>query len=149
MEENLEEFLKKVNKSSFITAPFIIKVEKPWGYELILTPPETSAVGKLLHINAGARLSLQYHEIKEETLILIDGQAKLIYGTDQNSLTEEKMKSYHGYFITNGLIHRIRAITDCDILESSTSEVGKTVRLSDDYSRGDETEEERLIKRKS
>lgn len=125
-----------------------IKIEKPWGYELIFTPPEAPAVGKLLHINSGTRISLQYHEIKEETLTLINGKANFIYGTDQNNLTSEEMAQYNGYFVNKGLIHRVEAITDCDILESSTKEEGKTVRLQDDYARKDESGADREQERK-
>lgn len=122
---------------------FQIKVDKPWGYELVFTPLEASAVGKLLHLNAGARFSLQYHEIKEETLVLVKGEAKIIYGESESGLIEEMMKLNFGYFITKGLIHRVQAITDCDILEASTPESGVTIRLQDDYERKNETEEER------
>lgn len=122
---------------------FQIKIDKPWGYELIFTPPEAPAAGKLIHINAGSRFSLQYHEVKEETLILVAGEAKIIYGNDRNNLSEETMKTNFGYFIPRKMIHRIQAVTDCDMLESSTKEEGTTVRIEDDYSRGDETEEER------
>jgi len=123
--------------------PFLQKIPKPWGYELIFTPPEAPTVGKLLHINAGSRFSLQYHEMKEETLVLTSGEAKIFYGSDQNNLTEELMKPLFGYFLPKKAVHRIQAITDCDILESSTKEEGTTVRLQDDYQREDETEEER------
>ena len=48
------------------------KVEKKWGHELIWAETD-DYVGKLLHINAGHRLSLQYHEIKEETVYVLSG----------------------------------------------------------------------------
>ena len=49
------------------------RVEKPWGYELIWA--DTSQyVGKLLHIQAGEALSLQYHEVKDETIHLLKGE---------------------------------------------------------------------------
>ena len=128
--------------------PFLQKIPKPWGYELIFTPPEAPTVGKLLHINAGCRFSLQYHEIKEETLVLISGGAKITYGSDQNNLSEETMKRNFGYFVSKGLIHRVEAITDCNIFESSTKEEGITVRLQDDYQRANETQEDRTRNRK-
>jgi len=124
--------------------PYQLKIEKPWGYELIFTPSETSVVAKLIHLNAGARFSLQYHEIKEETLILVSGQANIILGENKEILTKNEMVLNFGYLITPKLIHRCEAISDCDILEASTKEKGVTVRLEDDYSRGNETEEERL-----
>lgn len=123
--------------------PYQQKIKKPWGYELVLTPPEANAIAKILHLDKGARFSLQFHEKKAETLVLINGDAKLIWGNDENRLFEEKMKNGRGYFIPRGLIHRCEAITNCDIFESSTKEEGVTVRLEDDYSRKDETEEER------
>lgn len=125
--------------------PYQLKIEKPWGYEIIFTPPEAPATAKILHLNKDFRFSLQYHEQKAETLILINGSAKLIWGNDKNNLHEEEMKNGRGYFIPRGLIHRCEAVTDCDIFESSTPEVGKTVRLEDDYKREDETEEERNV----
>lgn len=122
---------------------FCLKIEKPWGYELILTPPEAKATAKILHLNNGCRFSLQFHEEKSETLILSGGEAEIIWGESKDNLTSEPMSKNQGYFIPAKLIHRIRAITDCDIFESSTKEEGKTIRIEDDYKRGDETEEER------
>lgn len=118
--------------------PYSQKIEKPWGYELIFTPPESPVTGKILHLKAGARLSYQYHDQKQETLCLLSGQAKMII--DGGELNMESLK---GYLIKPGMKHRCQAITDCDILESSTKETGNTVRLQDDYSRGTETEEMR------
>jgi len=115
-----------------------LKVKKPWRYEIIFTPPDASTVGKLLHLKAGCRFSLQYHEIKEETLVLINGRANIFVGG-----VKEEMRPNHGYLITPRLIHRCEALSDCDIFESSTKEEGTTVRIEDDYHRKDETEEER------
>lgn len=115
---------------------FSQKIEKPWGYELILTPPDCPVTGKILHVNKGARLSYQYHDKKQETLALIKGRAKIILD-DQ----EEEMESKKGYFIKPLKKHRVQGITDCDIMEVSTKEEGTTVRLEDDYQRPDETEE--------
>lgn len=120
-----------------------MKVPKPWGYELIVSPPEAPAVAKILHLNTGCRFSLQYHEVKEETLILINGEANIIWGDNEKSLIAEPMEKNKGYFISKGTIHRCEAVSDCDIFESSTPETGTTVRLQDDYSRKDETEKDR------
>jgi len=117
------------------TAPNCQRVEKPWGYELILTPPEAKAVGKILHVSAGFKLSYQYHDQKEETLVLLSGQAKIIL--DDQEIIMEPQK---GYFIPPFFKHRIIAVTDCDLMESSTPETGNTFRLSDDYQRPTETE---------
>ena len=55
----------------------IERVEKPWGYELILARTDRY-VGKILHVDAGQALSLQYHEVKDETLYLYRGQFELV-----------------------------------------------------------------------
>lgn len=122
------------------------KIEKPWGYEILLSPPESPVVAKILHLNADCQFSLQYHEEKEETLSLINGEAKLILGglKEIGELKEETMVKDFGYFIPKGLVHRCFGVTDCDIFESSTRETGTTVRLKDDYNRIDENQEDRI-----
>lgn len=115
-----------------------MKVEKPWGYEIIFTPSESPVTGKILHLNKGSRFSYQYHDKKIETLCLLKGKAKIIIDGQ-----EIEMEALKGYFIKPFVKHRCQGITDCDILEASTREEGKTVRLEDDYARGTETEEAR------
>jgi mannose-6-phosphate isomerase-like protein (cupin superfamily) len=118
--------------------PYIQKVIKPWGYELIFTAPDSPITGKILHLNAGARFSYQYHDKKQETLCLLKGKAKIILDGQ-----ESEMELMKGYFIKPFVKHRCQGITDSDIFEASTKEEGNTVRLEDDYSRGIETEESR------
>lgn len=118
--------------------PYSQKIIKPWGYELIFTPPNSPVTGKILHLEKGKRFSYQYHDQKQETLCLLNGEAKIII----NEKTI-KMKKGKGYFIAPKVRHRCWAITDCDILEASTKEKGNTIRLEDDYHRGTETEEAR------
>jgi len=136
-------------KKDFSTKPFQLKVEKPWGYELILAPPEAPYTGKILHLNKGARFSLQYHEVKAETLTLVKGKALLIIEDENGKIQELEMEEGKGYLIRPFQKHRAKGITDCDLLETSTPEKGKTVRLEDDYARGTETEEEREKRGKS
>ena len=139
----------KIDKSKFSVRSFIKKVDKPWGYELIFAPSEALVVGKILHIDEEARFSLQYHEKKQETLCLLQGRAKLIIEDKEGVLQEIEMESRKGYFIRPFQKHRCQGITDCDILETSTKEEGRTVRLEDDYGRGDETEELRRQRSKN
>jgi mannose-6-phosphate isomerase-like protein (cupin superfamily) len=120
--------------------PFQQRIEKPWGYELLLTPPDSPVAGKILFLKAGCRWSLQYHDQKEETLVLLTGKAKIILADQEYTLEPRK-----GYLIRARQKHRCRAISDCEIIEVSTPEKGKTVRLEDDYGRGDETEEMRQL----
>lgn len=138
----------KPDKSKFLTKPFFQKVIKPWGYEIILTPSESPVTGKVEHVNAGCRCSLQYHDKKRETLTLINGKALLIIEDKKGKLKEINMVPKKGYFIRPFQTHRFKGITDCDIFEASTGEEGNTIRLEDDYSRGTETEEERKTRTK-
>ncbi|PIZ49209.1 cupin [Candidatus Woesebacteria bacterium CG_4_10_14_0_2_um_filter_39_14] len=115
---------------------YSVKINKPWGYEIIFTPPDSPVTGKILHLNQGARFSYQYHEKKTETLCLLNGRAKIILNDEEIEMEPQK-----GYFIKPMIKHRCQAITDCDLLEASTKEEGTTVRLQDDYQRPDETDE--------
>src|SRR5262245_10427531 len=54
-------------------------VDKPWGREIWYAHTANYA-GKVLEVKAGQRLSLQKHEVKEETLYLLSGRVKLTYG---------------------------------------------------------------------
>jgi len=115
---------------------YSVKINKPWGHEIIFTPPDSPVTGKILHLNQGARFSYQYHEKKTETLCLLNGRAKIILNDEEIEMEPQK-----GYFIKPMIKHRCQAITDCDLLEASTKEEGTTVRLQDDYQRPDETDE--------
>ncbi len=109
------------------------KIEKPWGHELVWAQTERY-VGKLLHVNAGHRLSLQYHRQKDETIHLWSGRLLLVVDEGQG-LTEREMATGESYHIVPGTKHRMIAITDCDILEASTPELDDVVRLEDAYGR--------------
>jgi len=115
-----------------------IIVDKPWGREVVLSENDLPYTAKILEITGGKRLSLQYHDQKTETLVLISGQAKLIRGPSQNELTETIMVNGEGYTIQKMEVHRIIAISDCRIFEASTPQIGTTYRLEDDTNRDNE-----------
>lgn len=108
-------------------------VPKPWGYELIFAHTDRY-VGKILHINRGETLSLQYHETKEETLFVVTGELKLTIESngDRRELPLRKGEAFH---IPPRLIHRMEAIVDTDVAEVSTPEIHDVVRLEDRYGR--------------
>ena len=112
---------------------------KPWGKETILTPENTPYTAKILEITAGHRLSLQYHDQKIETLILVSGNTKIIWGNDINTLITENMTPFKPYHIIPKTVHRLVALTNSKIIEASTPETGTTVRIEDDNKRSDET----------
>lgn len=109
------------------------KVDKPWGHELIWAHTDRY-VGKILHIKQGHRLSLQYHNKKDETLYVRSGRLLLIFGTGEN-LTEKEMTEGECFHIPPFTRHRMVAVTDCEILETSTTELDDVVRLEDAYGR--------------
>ncbi len=113
------------------------RVEKPWGYELIWAHAPRY-VGKILHINRGHRLSLQYHNRKEETLHVLAGQLRLVVD-EGTGLAEIDLAPGDSYHIAPLTKHRMIAITDCDLLEASTPELDDVVRLEDAYGRAGTT----------
>ena len=108
-------------------------IEKPWGHELIWARTD-KYVGKILHINTGHRLSKQYHVVKDETIMLLEGQ--MVLEIETNGVPKGiLMKKWDRYHITPGTIHRMIAITDVDVMEVSTTELEDVIRLEDDYGR--------------
>ena len=110
------------------------RVEKPWGYELIWAETD-QYVGKILHVNAGEALSLQYHEIKDETIFLLAGRMLFQAGPSVEELTDYHMEAGQRFHVTTGTVHRMVAETDVDILEASTPHLDDVVRLEDRYGR--------------
>ena len=138
---------KKFDKSSFSNEPYVKRIEKPWGYELHWVPNDKPYMGKVIHINSGARLSLQIHDQKKESWYLINGKAKVIWDNNKGELIETELSKEQGFTTEIGQRHRLVGITDCDIIEVSTPEMGTTWRLEDDYKRPDETPMQRKKER--
>jgi len=108
-------------------------VAKPWGYELIWAHTDRY-VGKVLHIRAGQKLSLQFHEKKDETVHVWSGRMVLVVDEGQG-FVEREMEAGESCHISPGTRHRMIAVTDCDVLEVSTPELDDVVRLEDSYGR--------------
>ncbi|HEY3381398.1 MAG TPA: hypothetical protein VGK32_06495 [Vicinamibacterales bacterium] len=118
-----------------MTTSDITKVDKPWGYELHWAKTDRY-VGKILHITAGHALSLQYHNRKEETILLWSGL--LAFEIERNgSLIRTEMKPGDRIHVAPKTVHRMTAIEDCDLFEVSTPEIDDVVRLEDRYGRED------------
>lgn len=139
--------LSKFDKSQFTIEGYVKRVEKPWGYELHWVPEGLPYMGKILHIDAGKRLSLQVHDIKQESYWLANGECDLILENSKGEMETVHMKKGVGYTTHVGQKHRHQAVTDCDVVEVSMPEQGTTLRLEDDYKRPDETPEQRKIER--
>ena len=110
------------------------RVDKPWGYELIYGVTDDYC-GKILFVRAGEALSLQYHEFKDETIYLHEGDAEIELappGAPPRTLRIGPGRSFH---VTPRTVHRLRAVEDSLFLEVSTPHLGDVVRLEDRYGR--------------
>ncbi len=110
-----------------------MKINKPWGYEHIFANTDRY-VGKVLFIRKGARLSKQYHELKDETIYICNGKMEL-YIADNDGERSWTMEEGESFRIEPGVIHRMTALEDCNIFEVSTTELDDVVRIDDDYGR--------------
>jgi mannose-6-phosphate isomerase-like protein (cupin superfamily) len=109
-------------------------VEKPWGSELIWTHTDRY-VGKVISVNEGARLSLQLHNRKDESIFVLEGTLNLHLENDGGEVEQIKMGPGEFQRVRTGRIHRFEAITDVKLIEVSTPELDDVVRLQDDYGR--------------
>jgi mannose-6-phosphate isomerase len=120
-----------MNKTAFEAR----RVDKPWGYELIWALTDRYC-GKLLFVRAGHALSLQYHEVKDESWYVHDGRARLELGAvDGAERRVQEILPGDCFRFPPGTVHRVQALEDTVIFEVSTPELDDVVRLEDDYGR--------------
>lgn len=115
-------------------SPLPRRVPKPWGYEIWYAVTDGYA-GKILHVNRGHRLSLQYHERKDESCYLHTGRLLLVQGPDADNLAERVITAGAVWRNHPGDVHTIEAIEDSDVLEVSSPDLDDVVRLGDRYGR--------------
>jgi mannose-6-phosphate isomerase-like protein (cupin superfamily) len=110
------------------------RVEKPWGYELIFAHTDRY-VGKLLHIEPGQALSLQFHHHKDETFFVSQGEIEL-HVEENGEIVRRPLRPGESYHVTPGTRHRMVATASgCELFEVSTPELDDVVRLEDRYGR--------------
>jgi len=109
-------------------------IKKPWGKEELLEINNKYAV-KRLTMFKNCRCSLQYHELKTETIYVLEGLLRIYYGKDKNNMTFKDLKSNEYVTIFPFEVHRMEGITNSIYLESSTIEIDDVIRLEDDYKR--------------
>ena len=115
----------------------VTRVEKPWGYEIVFAHTDRYA-GKLLFVRKDEVLSLQFHNVKDETLYVHEGRVVFEIGDPgQEALDEEVVVPGRAFRLTPGTVHRMRALEDSILLEASTPELDDVVRLEDKYGRVD------------
>jgi mannose-6-phosphate isomerase-like protein (cupin superfamily) len=110
------------------------RVEKPWGHELWWADTDVYA-GKLLHVEAGQRLSLQLHREKDESSYLLSGRLLLTRGPSAEDLHEQEIGPGYAWRVEPEIVHCIEAVEDSVVLEVSTPHLDDVVRLQDRYGR--------------
>jgi len=111
------------------------RVEKPWGFEVWWAETE-QYLGKILHVDEGKKISWQYHNIKDETMHCLRGEAILIHEDEHGIIHEDVLPIGQSFRIKPGTKHRLKGgIGGCDVLEASTPQSEDVVRLEDDYGR--------------
>jgi len=122
----------------------IKKVSKPWGYELWINGEHPGYAIKKIHIHAGFRTSLQYHDIKRETNVLLEGNANLYFKSNKNimddivkdsNISMVNIKASTIIDIMPKVLHRIESISDIVLCEVSTTYLNDVIRVSDDRNR--------------
>jgi mannose-6-phosphate isomerase len=110
------------------------RVEKPWGHEEIWAVTDRY-VGKVLVIEAGKRLSLQKHEVKDESILVVSGRLRLHLEDDAGTVQVLELGPDEHRHVPTGRIHRYEAIERTELIEVSTPELDDVVRLEDDFGR--------------
>jgi hypothetical protein len=136
-----------VHRDHFTSEEYVLRIGKPWGHELHFAKEDDPLMVKILHINAGDRLSEKAHRLKRESYWILDGQCNVISENSERQMLTFNLEYDKGYTTNVGQRHRQQAVTDCAIFEVSTPERGKTWRIQDDYERPDETDAQRKLER--
>jgi len=92
-------------------------VDKKWGTETHVW--NEKYCGKMLSIQKGERTSLHEHHIKDEVFYLIDGCAAFKVGKEIFIIDSDDDKAIH---VSPHTKHSVYAITDCKIVEFSTTD---------------------------
>ena len=114
------------------------RVDKPWGHEEIWAETERY-VGKILAIRRDARLSLQYHEVKDESIRVLSGRLRLELEDDAGAIVSSELGPGASARIPARRKHRFTALEDCELVEVSTPELDDVIRIDDDYGRTERT----------
>lgn len=109
-------------------------VKKPWGWENRFAITERY-LGKVIHVNRGEMLSLQYHEQKDETLLVTQGVMDLQLEDENGRMQTHRLTPGMSRRILPGRKHRMIAVDDCEFFEVSSPEIEDVVRLEDKYGR--------------
>jgi mannose-6-phosphate isomerase len=110
------------------------RVDKPWGNELIWALTDRYC-GKIITIDTGRRLSLQYHERKDEWIHVLSGRLLLELENDAGELDSRELGPGDGAHVPVLRRHRYGALERVELIEVSSPEIDDVVRVQDDYGR--------------
>jgi len=122
-----------MSKADWVTA--VRRQDKPWGHEELFALVDGKFCGKAIHVGEGHALSLQYHEQKEEVISVQSGRLRLEIGLSEDELEAFDLLPGESVHLLPGVRHRVTALVDTVMLESSTTQLHDVVRLEDRYGR--------------
>ena len=126
--------MTEVANSSPVQPAGASRVDKPWGFELRWAITDRY-LGKLIHVDAGHQLSLQYHVQKDESIFISSGVLDLVLEDDRGEVHTHRMTAGMSARVRPGRRHRFCAVEDTDLFEVSSPEIDDVVRLEDTYGR--------------
>ncbi len=126
--------MSKAGENSVVQPAGAARVDKPWGYELRWAITDRY-LGKLIHVGAGHKLSLQYHVQKDESIFIVSGLLDLVLEDDAGELQIHRLSPGMSARVRPGRRHRFMAVEDTDLFEVSSPEIDDVVRLEDSYGR--------------
>lgn len=137
----------EIHRNHFYPEGYVLRIGKPWGYELHFGKEDDPVMAKILHINVGDRLSEKAHRVKRENYWMFNGTCNMVIENNERVFVDFPLEYDKGYTVNVGQRHRQVGTSDCDVFEVSMPEGGKTWRISDDYERPDETDVQRKLER--
>lgn len=140
-----EPWTGEVHPDHFHYEEYVLRVGKPWGYELHFAKDDDPLMAKIHHMNLGNRFSLHAHRIRRESYWMLNGNCDIEMENKDKNLIRFPMEFGKGYTINVGQRHRHTATENCSFLEVGTRAGGRTWRIEDDYGRSDQTDELRKI----
>lgn len=114
------------------------RVDKPWGYEVRWAVTDRY-LGKLIHVDKGQRLSLQYHVQKDESIYIASGLLDLVLEDESGEVRTHRLSPGMSARVRPGRRHRFVAVETTDLFEVSSPEIDDVVRLEDSYGRAGTT----------
>jgi mannose-6-phosphate isomerase len=127
----------RMTKQQWVSA--VRRVDKPWGHEEWFALVDGRFCGKVIFVREGHALSLQYHEVKEETVSVQTGRLLFEVGASERALESFELLPGESVHLRPGTRHRMTALEDTVVLEASTTELDDVVRLEDRYGRSGTT----------